>query len=113
MALASTMIRRILVDHARTRSRQKRGGDAQRVTLAEVEPIAGDAPASSGMDLLALDEALDRLATKDPLGARVVEMRYFAGLDMDQVASALGVAPRTAKYHWASSRAWLREALTP
>jgi RNA polymerase sigma factor (TIGR02999 family) len=100
---AATAIRRILVDHARARRADKRGGAAARVPLDAV-PAAPEPDA----ELLALDEALNRLAERDPTKARLVELRYFAGLTGDEAATALGISPATADRHWAFARAWLQ-----
>jgi RNA polymerase sigma factor (TIGR02999 family) len=101
-AAAATAMRRILIDSARRKRAQKRGGGRQRQPLEAVPAPAPDE------ELLALNEALDRLAAKDPLKARLVELRYFAGLTGDQAAEVLGISPTTADRHWAYARAWLR-----
>src|SRR5947209_4051429 len=99
---AATAMRRILIDNARRKRTQKRGGGRQRQAA---EAVAAPEPDE---DLLALHEALDTLAAKDPLKAQVVELRYFAGLTGEQVAEVLGISPTTADRHWAYARAWLR-----
>jgi RNA polymerase sigma factor (TIGR02999 family) len=101
-AAAATAMRRILIDHARRKGAQKRGAGRQR---QPVETVAAPEPDN---DLLALHEALDKLAAQDPLKARLVELRYFAGLTGDQAAEVLGISPTTADRHWAYARAWLR-----
>jgi RNA polymerase sigma factor (TIGR02999 family) len=106
LALGAQAMRRILIDHARGRGRAKRGG-GRRVPLEGLDPAA-PVPAS---DLLALSEALERLAELDPRQARVVELRCLGGLSMDEVAAALGVSKRTAEGDWKMARAWLRLAL--
>lgn len=109
LALASTAMRNILVDHARGRSRQKRGGDdRRRVSLT----VALD-QATSGrpLDVLALHEALDSLAALDERKARLVELRFFGGLTNDQAAEVLGVARSTAAEDWRMARAWLGRAM--
>ena len=106
-AVASRLIRRVLVDHARERMAQKRAGGWQRVTLAE--DVAGMAPRE--VDLLALDEALAELAAIDPRRARLVELRYFGGLDLDETAAALEVSAATVSREWALARAWLHRRL--
>ena len=103
LALAAKVMRQVLVDHARGRGRQKRGGEALFVTL-------GDAMAADGapaIDLLALDQALERLARVDPRQVEIVEMRYLAGLSVEEVAEALGVSPTTVKREAAMARAYL------
>jgi RNA polymerase sigma factor (TIGR02999 family) len=104
-AAAAEAMRRILVEDARSKSRQKRGGGLRRVDLAD--PAAPD----RDEDLLALDDALSRLATEDPVAARVVELRQFAGLGHEEVASALGITVYLARQKWAYARAWLRDSL--
>lgn len=101
--LAARSMRRILVNHARDRARQKRGGDLRRVTLSGCEPLA----ASTTIDLIALDDALERLREVDRRKCRVVELRFFAGLDLDDVAATLEVSRATIKREWAIARAWL------
>jgi RNA polymerase sigma factor (TIGR02999 family) len=95
-------MRRILIDNARRKRAQKRGGGLRRQPL---ERIAAPEPDE---DLLALDEALVKLAAQDPIKAKLVELRYFAGLTGDQAADVLGISSRTADRHWAYARAWLR-----
>jgi RNA polymerase sigma factor (TIGR02999 family) len=102
-AAAAEAMRRILVERARGKRRLKRGGGRARVVL-DPELIA--APESSD-DLLALDEALEKLAKQDPPIAALVSLRYFAGLTSKQAAEALGIASRTADLHWSYARAWL------
>jgi RNA polymerase sigma factor (TIGR02999 family) len=101
-AAAARAMRRILVDNARRKHNRKHGGGLHRRPLVE-----GPAP-EPDEELLALDVALDRLAVLDPLKARLVELRYFAGLSGDQAAAALGISPSTADRHWAYARAWLQ-----
>jgi RNA polymerase sigma factor (TIGR02999 family) len=106
--VAAQMMRRVLVDHARARLADKRGGALQRVTLGNV----GAGPSSDGeLDVLALHDALERLAMLDPDQARLVELRYFGGLGIEDTAEALGVSPATVKREWAVARAWLRREL--
>jgi RNA polymerase sigma factor (TIGR02999 family) len=107
-AVAAQAIRRILVDQARTARRAKRGGGV--ATLPLDESVPGELK-DSGVDVIALDEALEGLRTLHERQARVVELRYFAGLRLDEVAEALGVAPSTVDGDWAMARAWLRRAL--
>jgi RNA polymerase sigma factor (TIGR02999 family) len=101
---AAQAIRRVLVDHARRRARQKRGGCARRVDLEELRLVAGE----DGDELVALDEALARLAALDPPKARLVELRFFAGLTIDESARLLGVSTSTAVRDWRMARAWLQ-----
>jgi RNA polymerase sigma factor (TIGR02999 family) len=106
-AAAAEAMRRILVDRARDRRRLKRGGGMGRVDL-DTGSVPLDAP---GDDLIDLDEALTDLGREDPLCARLVALRFFAGLTQAEAAEALGLAPRTADRHWAYARAWLYERL--
>jgi RNA polymerase sigma factor (TIGR02999 family) len=107
LAAAAEAMRRILVDHARQKRRVKRGGGRERVPLAEVDPA--DEPLAD--DVLALDEALDRLAAADPVKAELVKLRYFAGLSEEEAAAVLGLSRATASRYWAFARAWLIDAL--
>ena len=100
---AAEAMRRILVEHARRKQRQRHGGELQRVGIDAVD-IAMPEPSD---DLLALDEALDRLAAAEPVAAEVVKLRYFAGLTIEQSAEALGISVRTANRHFAFAKAWL------
>ncbi|HEX6316790.1 MAG TPA: ECF-type sigma factor [Gemmatimonadaceae bacterium] len=104
---AARAMRQVLVDHARRRQRLKRGGGDANVTL-HTSGLAGDAPVP---DLLELDDALNRLAEEYPRAARVVECRFFAGMDTSETAAALDMAPRTVKRDWALARAWLYRRL--
>jgi RNA polymerase sigma factor (TIGR02999 family) len=105
-AAAAEAMRRILVEQARKKARLKRGGDRQRIDRDDSE-IAMASPDSTETDILALDEALTRLAEQHPEKARLVQLRYFAGLTVDQAAEALGISPATADRHWAYARVWL------
>jgi RNA polymerase sigma factor (TIGR02999 family) len=107
LAVGALTIRRLLVEQARRRRAQKRGGGALTVTLSAA---AGEA-AGTGVDLIALDQALDRLAELSPRQARVVELRYFGGLTVEETAGVLGVSPATVKVDWQMARAWLFAAL--
>lgn len=104
-AAAAEAMRRILIDNARRRVRQKHGGGSNRV---ELEDVAAPTPDDR---LLALDEALTRLATEDPAVARVVELRHFGGLGHEQIAEALGISVYEARQKWTYARTWLRDAL--
>ena len=108
LALCAQIMRRILVDHARRRGFAKRGGNAPRVPLDEVV-LAAEA---RGIEVLALDEALDALAQIDRRKGRVVELRYFGGLSIEETAEVLGVSADTAKRDWRMARAWLFTELT-
>jgi RNA polymerase sigma factor (TIGR02999 family) len=101
-AAAAAAMRRILVDNARRKRAAKRGGDLRRQPL---EAVAAPGPDE---ELLALDEAMRKLAEADPEKARLVELRYFAGLTGEQAAEVLGISPTTADRHWAYARAWLQ-----
>jgi RNA polymerase sigma factor (TIGR02999 family) len=103
-AIAAQTMRRILIDYARAGVAEKRGGGRQRVSLSGVD---GWTPISRDEDILALDQALSKLATVDPRAARVVELRFFAGLQEDETAVALGVSEITVKRDWKAARAWL------
>jgi len=106
-AVASQAIRRILVDHARARQTAKRGGDRARVRLEE----EGGPALEPDVDLVALDEALARLAELHPRQAQVVELRFFGGLTLQEVAQYLDVSPRTVDGDWSVARAWLRREI--
>jgi RNA polymerase sigma factor (TIGR02999 family) len=103
LAVAAQQMRRLLIDHARARHADKRGGRRIRLSITEIEGLAAPEPA----DLLALDEALGRLATLDPRAARVVELRFFGGLTERETSEALGVSIATMKRDWTFARAWL------
>ncbi len=108
--VAAQLMRRILVDHARTRQAAKRGGGVRQLTLGD-GVSAGEMPDESGVDVLALHHVLERLAAIDPNQARIVELRYFGGLTIEDTAEAMGVSPATIKREWAVARAWLRREL--
>jgi RNA polymerase sigma factor (TIGR02999 family) len=107
LAIAASMMRRVLVDHGRRQKAKKRGGPAARVTLDD--GLAPSMPRE--LDLLALDEALDALAALDEQKARIVELRAFGGLEVEETAAALGISPATVKRHWAFALAWLQQRL--
>lgn len=107
-AIGATIMRRILVDHARSAARLKRGGDRQRIVL-EHEPAIS---VQSDVDVLGVDEALQRLEAIDKVQARIIELRFFGGLTVAEVAEVLGISKRKVEYEWAMSRAWLRRELT-
>jgi RNA polymerase sigma factor (TIGR02999 family) len=104
-AAAAEAMRRILIDQARRKLSLKGGGEFQKIDLAAVEPAI---EASSEIDLLALDEALEKLERKDKRKAELVKLRFFAGLTNEEAASALGISPSTADNDWAYARVWLR-----
>jgi RNA polymerase sigma factor (TIGR02999 family) len=106
--LAAQMMRRILVDFARAQHREKRGGDALLVSLSE----AANVPQEQGADLVALDDALQALEKLDPRQARVVELRFFAGLSHEETAEALNVSVGTARRDWSLAEAWLYRELS-
>ena len=106
-AAAAEAMRHILVDNARRKRRVKHGGGRHRVPLDDAVP----APPASEDDLLALDEALTRLAAEDPEAAQVVQLRYFAGLSVEEAAESLGMSRATAYRHWTFARAWLLQEL--
>jgi RNA polymerase sigma factor (TIGR02999 family) len=106
-AAAAEAMRRILIDSARRKRRPKHGGDRDRVDLDD----AGGAIAPPVEDLLALDDALEKLASEDRVSAELVKLRYFAGLSLDVAAAALGLSPRTADRRWSYARAWLRQEM--
>jgi len=108
-ALAATMMRRVLVEHARTRNAAKRGGGAgggDRITLT------GIAAPDADIEVVALDEALTKLAAFDERQAKIVELRFFGGLTVDEVAESLGISKRTVEGDWTLARAWLLRELT-
>lgn len=108
LGIAARSMREILIERARARGASKRGSGRERITLDEGH--LPDAP--RGVDMLALNEALERLARNDARQARVVELRYFGGMTVEETAAALGVAPATVKRDWTIARAWLFRELT-
>jgi RNA polymerase sigma factor (TIGR02999 family) len=108
-AIAAQQMRRILVDHARSKHREKRGGHDAPLQLDETIQISGAEP---DVDLLALDEALDRLASVDPQQARVVELRYFSGLTLEETAAVMDVSRTSVATDWRMAKAWLHRELT-
>lgn len=106
-AIAANLMRRILVDHARQRNAAKRGGSPVRVTLDRIVATAKQ----SNLEVLAIDEALTKLAAIDLQQAQIVELRFFSGLSVEETAAALGISPRTVKRDWSVARAWLRREI--
>ncbi len=106
-AIAAHSMRQILVERARARKRLKRAGDQQRITLSDAIPAASAVP----LDVEQLDDALGRLADMDPELARLVELRFFGGLSIEDTAEVLGVSPATVKRSWATARAWLKREM--
>lgn len=106
-AVASNVMRQILVDYARARATDKRGGAAQTISLNEAISFSKE----SEVDLLSLNDALDRLAKLDPQQARIVEMRFFGGLSVEETALVLGFSTRTVKREWSFAKAWLHKTL--
>ena len=104
---AAKLMRQILVEHARAKGRLKRAGNQQRITLTDAIPATSDAP----VDVEALDAALTRLANMDPELARLVELRFFGGLSIEETAHVLGVSPATVKRSWATARAWIKREM--
>jgi RNA polymerase sigma factor (TIGR02999 family) len=100
-------MRRILLDHARSQRREKRGGEAVHVNLDEVAVITPE----KSEDLICLDEALKRLAEFDPKKSKLVEMRFFGGLTVNEVAQVMGIAPVTVMLHWRLAKAWLQREM--
>jgi RNA polymerase sigma-70 factor, ECF subfamily len=107
LAMAARLMRRVLVDFARSRRYQKRGGNAVKVTFSEDLPIAGD----DGHDLVAIHEALEALAVLDDRKSRVVELRFFGGLTVEETAEILKVSPETVARDWKFAKAWLTREL--
>ena len=107
MAVASIAMRRVLVDHARARAAEKRGGGVTHVTVGPASAITEDRTE----DVLAVDGALARLALEDPQAERIVEMRFYAGMTENEIAEVLGVTDRWVRKQWAFARAWLRREL--
>jgi RNA polymerase sigma-70 factor, ECF subfamily len=106
--LAAVLMRQILVDHARRKQADKRGGGVTMVSLDDASPAAQP----SSVDVLAVDEALAALAAFDPRQCRVVELRFFAGLSIDEASEALGISPATVEREWALAKAWLYRRLS-
>ncbi len=108
-AVAAQAMRRILVDYARAKHREKRGGDNVKLSLEDATLVTSK---EKGVDLIALDEALNKLGERDEQQARVVELRYFSGLSLEETAEALHVSRATVARDWEAARAWLHRELT-
>jgi len=106
--IAAQLMRRILVDHARTRKRAKRGGSDMRVPLEDAVAIAR----APQLDVVALDEALNRLAEIDEQQGKIVELRFFSGLTVEETAEVLGISPATVKRDWSMAKAWLHSEIS-
>ena len=111
-AIAAQVMRRVLVDHARRELREKRGGRTVHVGLDDVQVVADQSPVDV-VDTLALDSALHELETLDADQGRIVELRFFGGLTVEETAAALGISPATVKREWAIAKAWLYRRLSP
>ena len=107
IGIAARLIRRVLVDEARRRQAQKYGADAAHVSLADAEGIAHE----KGTDLVALDDALNELATFDERQSKIVEMRFFGGLSLEETAETLKISARTVQREWSMAQAWLYREL--
>jgi RNA polymerase sigma-70 factor (ECF subfamily) len=108
LCTAATAMRQVLVDHARAKSRIKRGGERMRITLR-----GDEAGTSDGLDILLLHDALDRLEALDERQARIVQLRFFVGMSVEEVAELLAISDKTVKRDWAMARAWLQRELGP
>jgi RNA polymerase sigma-70 factor, ECF subfamily len=112
LALASTLMRRILVDHARARLTSKRGSGQEVQSLEEIDDDAADESADSDENITAIDGALTRLAAVDDRQVQIVQMRYFGGLTIEETAQALDISEATVKREWTLARAWLKRELS-
>ena len=110
LAAASLTMRRVLVDYARTRKRQKRGGDQAAVPIEDVESWLSERESE---EVLHLDEALEKLRAMDARAGQVVELRFFGGLSLEETAQVLGVSTKTVQRTWLAARAWLRKEIAP
>lgn len=106
--IAAQLMRRILVDHARTKKRAKRGGSDVRVSLSDVQVVAK----GKDLDVVALDEALGRLAEIDEQQSKIVELRFFSGLTVEETAEVLSISPATVKRDWSMAKAWLHREIS-
>jgi RNA polymerase sigma factor (TIGR02999 family) len=110
--IAARLMRQILMHHAEARRAAKRGGQKQRLSLSDVDQLAGGKAGKEEIDALALDEALRRLERIDAPQCRIVELRFFGGLTIEETAEVLATSPATVKREWNAARAWLRHALS-
>jgi RNA polymerase sigma factor (TIGR02999 family) len=106
--IAARLMRQILINHAEARRAAKRGGEAERISLNDVDQFTVE----QGLDLAALNEALEKLEQIDPPQSRIVELRYFSGLTIEEIAEVMGISPATVKREWSTARAWLRRELS-
>jgi RNA polymerase sigma-70 factor, ECF subfamily len=106
--IAARLMRQILINHAETRQAAKRGGSAEHVSLSHVDKLIGE----QEVDLLALNEALKKLEQLDPPQGQIVELRYFSGLTIEEIAEVMSISPATVKREWSTARAWLRRELS-
>jgi len=106
-AVSANIMRHILVDHARAKLAEKRGGDAQHISLEDADSLSSE----TDIDLLAVDEALNELAKFDEQQSRIVELRFFGGLTIEETAHVAGISPATVKREWAMAKAWLHRKL--
>ncbi|MET0754246.1 MAG: sigma-70 family RNA polymerase sigma factor, partial [Pyrinomonadaceae bacterium] len=112
--MAANMMRRILVDYAKTKYRAKRGGKDSDLPLEEILTVKIETTnEATKIDLIALDEALNKLAAEDEQEARIVELRYFSGLTIEETAEVLGISTMTVKRDWNAAKAWLRREMNP
>lgn len=110
-AISAQIMRRILVSHARSQQAAKRGDGAYKLTLNEASSVASQPTQERDLDIVALDNALTRLAASDERKSRIVELRYFAGLSLEETAEVMGISPGTIKREWRMARAWLYSEL--
>jgi RNA polymerase sigma factor (TIGR02999 family) len=109
---AANLMRQILIQHARAKHADKRGGDAQKIYLEDVSGLADNLTKEQNLDLIALDDALNDLARVAPQQSRVVELRYFGGLSIEETAEVLGISPATVKREWTMAKAWLHREIS-
>jgi RNA polymerase sigma factor (TIGR02999 family) len=111
-ALAAQMMRQILIDYARKSASAKRGANAVTLSLDEALDRPQEAPKQTSLDLIALDNAMNQLATLDPRQCRIVELRFFGGLSIEETAEIVEISPATAKREWATARVWLHRTMS-